>query len=163
MENKRGFLLAEETLKIVIALICIVFLAYFLIALYFGGINEVDFQQAKKTLIDSSESVKKTVDGLDEGQMKTMFLANPIGWRFLSFTKNPRPKSCAGNCLCICRKTNEVTDYFTKQSAKCDEKQSGICFTQQNLEQRDFNIEMKKDLTKISIKKINGKISIIEQ
>jgi len=160
--KKRGFLLAEETLKMVIALISITFLIYFLVTLYFGRANEADFQQAKQTLIDSSQSVKKTIDGLNEGQTRTMTLANPIGWRFLSFTQDPKPNSCAGsNCLCICKKP--LVSYFTEQAQKCDDKESGICFANGNLEQKDFNIEIRKDLTKISIKKINGKISINEQ
>ena len=162
--GKRGFLLAEETLKMVIALICLTFLIYFLVTLYFGRIGEANFQQAKQTLINSSESVKKTIDSLGEGQTRTMPLVNPIGWRFLSFTQDPRPNSCAGkNCLCICKKPTTGIDYFKEQSEKCDEKVSGICFANDNLERKNFDIEIKKDLTKISIKKINGQISITGQ
>ncbi|MEK6760331.1 MAG: hypothetical protein AABX93_00220 [Nanoarchaeota archaeon] len=160
--NKKGFLLAEETLKIVIAMICMVLLIYFLVTLYFGRINEVNFEQAKQTLIDSPESVKKAMDGLSDGGSKTMTLANPIGWKFLSFTENPRPSSCAGsNCICICK--TPFISYLTEQAVKCDDKESGICFNNQNIEQKNFNMEIKKDLTKISIKKTNGIISITEQ
>ncbi len=162
INSRRGFLLAEETLKIVIALICMIFLAYFLITLYFGGASETNFEQAKQTLINSSEGLKKIIDGLSEGQTKTTTLANPIGWRLLSFVQGPKPNSCAGNCLCICKKPNKVTDFFTEQPEKCNEKSSGICFTQQNLEQNNFDIEIRKDLTKITIKKLNGKILITE-
>jgi len=162
--NKRGFLLAEETLKIVIAMICMTLLIYFLISLYFGRINETELQQAKQTLLDSSESVKKAIDGLNEGGSKTMTLANPIGWHLLSFNQNPRPNSCAGaNCLCICKKPTTGIDYFKEQFEKCDDKSSGVCFAASNIEKNNFNIEIRKDLTKISIKKTNGIISINEQ
>ena len=162
--NRRGFLLAEETLKIVIALICITLLIYFLVSIYFGRANEIELQQAKQTLTDSSESLKKTMDGLGEGQAKAMTLANPIGWHLLSFNQNPRPNSCAGaNCLCICKKPDKIKDYFKEQFEKCDDKSSGICFAASNIEQSNLDIEIKKDLTKISVKKIKGKISITEQ
>ena len=41
-KNKGGFLLAEETLKIVIALIALTFLIYFLMSLYFAKTSEND-------------------------------------------------------------------------------------------------------------------------
>ena len=49
-KNKKGFLLAEETLKIILALICIVFLVYFLVYLYFSNVDSKKLEQAKSSL-----------------------------------------------------------------------------------------------------------------
>ena len=38
--NRKGFLLAEETLKIILALIAITFLVYFLVSLYMFGVEK---------------------------------------------------------------------------------------------------------------------------
>src|SRR3989338_4460161 len=48
--EKRGFLLAEETLKIIIAVISIGFLIYFLAALYFASRDAEKLEQAGASL-----------------------------------------------------------------------------------------------------------------
>ena len=50
MKNKKGFLLAEETLKIIIAVIAIGFLVYFLVSLYFSAKASKETEQAEETL-----------------------------------------------------------------------------------------------------------------
>ncbi len=158
--NKNGFLLAEETLKIVLAFIALTFLVYFLTSLYFAKINEVDFGKAKQTLIDSPEGLEKTFQNLQEGKTRQFIIQDPVGWHLFSFIGNDKPNSCAGkNCLCICKKT--VSSYLTSQTEKCDEKNSGVCMVAANLES-SVDIEILKDLkTVIFIKKVNNKISIV--
>jgi len=100
--NKKGFLLAEETLKIIIAVISIVFLVYFLTSLYFAKAGEQERKEAEATLISSPESLKATITNLNEGETQNFSLANPDGWSLFGFV-DKKPNSCAGqNCLCIC-------------------------------------------------------------
>ena len=120
--NKKGFLLAEETLKIIIALISLGFLVYFLGALYFANQDSKELEQAKASL---EFLVKEINDGRKE---VTIFNPSPsfdnfgvvIGaWDLISFSSGKTmPNSCSNlkwnSCLCICK---EVDD--------CDEK--GIC------------------------------------
>ena len=61
--NKKGFLLAEETLKIIIALISLGFLVYFLGALYFANQDSKELEQAKASL---EFLVKEINDGRKE-------------------------------------------------------------------------------------------------
>ena len=58
MRNRRGFLLAGETLKIIIAVICIGFLVYFLISLYLTSKNSKDLEFAKESLNYLSDEIE---------------------------------------------------------------------------------------------------------
>jgi hypothetical protein len=118
--NKKGFLLAEETLKIVIALISIGFLVYFLVALYISNQNAKDLEFAKASLehlITEANSGSLVVD-----------IYNPEKWTISSWSAEDIPLSCSNigweNCLCICKGENAET---------CDEK--GTCL------ESDFKIE----------------------
>jgi len=158
--NKNGFLLAEETLKIIIAFIALTFLVYFLTSLYFAKVNEVDFGKAKQILIDSPESLANTFQNLIEGKTRQFILQDPVGWHLFSFIGNDKPNSCSGkNCLCICN--TPLSTYFTPQIEECDKKNSGVCTVVTSLES-NVDIKILKDLkTTIFIKKVNDKISIV--
>ena len=125
MKNKKGKLLVSETLKIVIAVICIGFLIYFLTSLYLGNKSSQDLEFAK-------ESSQHLTEGLNSNLNK-IEIYNPKGWVIGSWphyfstwtllgkkTEEGMPKSCSifgwSNCVCICPKDNPD---------KCDEK--GIC------------------------------------
>jgi len=65
--NKKGFLLAEETLKIVVAVISITFLIYFLTSLYFARIDGENLRKAEAVLKGNSEgSIKTAIENLDK-------------------------------------------------------------------------------------------------
>ncbi len=156
IHQKKGFLLAEETLKMVVAVIAITFLIYFLVSFYFGRVNEIEFEKAKRNLIDSGESIKKTMENLGENEKREFVLDSPDKWLLLSFTSELKPNSCAGkNCLCICEKS-----VIRKQAEVCDKPNEGICAVVENLRQGDASIQIKTSLTKISISKINNEIII---
>lgn len=159
--NKRAFLLAEETLKIVIALISISFLVYFLSALYFAGQTSKDLEQAEKTIERIDEIFKNLLEGESESQD-----ISPQGWSLFSFTEE-KPNSCSGkNCLCLCDEVLVDSGLFGlisgRQANECSEK--GACLVSSDFEK--FNeIEIKdadEGLTQISIKKQNNKIIISE-
>ena len=54
--DKKGFLLGEETLKIIVAVVCLGFLVYFLSALYFSNANSKEKIQAEETIYRISEN-----------------------------------------------------------------------------------------------------------
>ncbi len=101
-KNRNGFLLAEETLKIILAVISIGFLVYFLSALYFANQNSKDLEQAKASL-------KHLVDGINSGSNK-IEIYNPSssaivpgGWILISFPLegNIFPDKCNDKKWCI--------------------------------------------------------------
>ena len=100
IKRKKGLLLAEETLKIVIAVIAIGFLVYFLVSLYFSAKATKELEQAESSLnfiLGEAAAGRTTVD-----------IYNPKNWWLLS-----------GNGeLCICKDA----DY-----GSCIEK--GVCET----------------------------------
>src|SRR3989339_357732 len=95
--NNRGFLLAEETLKILLALISISFLIYFLTALYFSG-------QDSKKLEFAKSSLEFLMDEINLGS-QSVEVYNPEGWVIVSWS-NEMPLSCSNlgykSCICIC-------------------------------------------------------------
>lgn len=131
MKNKNGFLLAEQTLKIIIALISISFLIYFLTALYFTNQSSRNLEFAKATL-------KHLVNGINSGD-KEIIIYNPKDWVIASWPhdvkksrifyndviKGDTPQFCLDNgwnkCICIC-KDNLI---FNLEGKDCDN--NGIC------------------------------------
>ncbi len=100
MKNKKGFLLAEETLKMIIAVISIGILAYLLFSLYNAEGSSQDEQFAEATL---ERLITEILNGAEE-----VAVYNPEDW-ILDENKE-------GGKLCICHKLNQ---------GYCEEK--GIC------------------------------------
>ncbi|MEK6840884.1 MAG: hypothetical protein AABX79_02935 [Nanoarchaeota archaeon] len=116
MKNKKGFLLAEETLKLVVAVIALGFLVYLLVALYLSTNKSQELEQAKSSLnflVSEINSGKERVD-----------IYNPKGWWIGAWPHNFKatdplnpnkierrlPGSCSNlgweNCICICEEDN---------------------------------------------------------
>jgi hypothetical protein len=116
---KRGFLLAEETLKIILAVIAISFLAYFLISLYLSN-------QDSKNLEFAKASLAHIVEEINSGKTEVE-IYNPKGWHISSWEEGT-PLSCSNigldSCLCICD---------GKNAEDCDDK--GTCL------ESEFSIE----------------------
>jgi len=153
MKNKNAFLLAEETVKIIIAVIAISFLAYFLISLYLTNKTEKDLKFAEASLEHLIEEINAEVPEVE--------IYNPEEWDLVSWPYGKiLPVSCKNmgweNCLCICNALN-IGDYaislipsisvYQKTSDKCDK--SGFCLEVQdefivrgeNGKQRPINIK----------------------
>lgn len=159
--NKRGFLLAEETLKIVVAVIVIVFLVYFLVSIYMAKVNGDNLIQATSLLTDSEESFSVIFDNLEDGGSITKDVLEPRGWYLFGFTGDElKPNSCAGkNCLCICNDVLWEGFKGDAQQKKCDEK--GVCLIEESL--GDFeDIKITGDLQIIQISKTGGRIYLSE-
>ena len=121
--NKNGFLLAEETLKLIISVIAIGFLAYLLFSLYQANKDSKDLELAKDSLNFLMNGIKT--------ENKSVDIYNPDGWwlNVLPRTEtlsNGRqliyliPKTCSNlgltSCICLCSENTPKN---------CDEK--GIC------------------------------------
>jgi len=134
MKNKNGFLLAEETLKIIIAVICLGFLAYFLVSIYMNSKTEEKLELAKASLGYLVEEINARHDNVE--------IYNPKGWVIVSWAKGNMPNSCSNlgweNCLCICENVgffkkgfNFIKKIFVKKDdlerfiKKCDN--TGYC------------------------------------
>jgi hypothetical protein len=140
MKNKKGFLLGEETLKIVIAVICLIFLVFLLAKLYYNYNKDEDLELAKASLehlIDEINAGSESVEIYNPSSSPYF----PGGWILISFPFEDSgwPKSCSNsgwkNCLCICNEApNTIKD--SGFAVDCDNK--GICL------ENDFIIQNKK-------------------
>jgi len=103
-KDKRGFLLGEETLKIIIAVICILFLIYFLTSLYFANKKTGKLEQAQDSLEFIIENIRAENTEID--------IFNPTGWYIFAWpvlsedNEILKPDLCSNagwdNCVCIC-------------------------------------------------------------
>lgn len=125
--NRKGFLLGEETIKIIIAIICLVALVYFLISLYMAN-KDKDLELAKASL-------EKLVNDANAGKTETE-IYNPKGWgivSFLSSQKEDLPEFCKNkgwnNCICICNFPGRSVKTFL---TACNTK--GVC------QESDFSV-----------------------
>jgi len=157
IKNKRGFLLAEETLKILVGVICLVFLISIAVAIYNSNTSAKKIEDAGEVLL----RVETIVSSLEEGAIERQDIPNPKGWHLYSFIGEEKPNSCLGdNCLCIC--SDSLIEVIKSQAKKCDKK--GACLVMPNLATADLDLKIigEKESLFIGIKKQNGKILIGE-
>ncbi|OGJ12134.1 hypothetical protein A3K62_00200 [Candidatus Pacearchaeota archaeon RBG_16_35_8] len=98
-KTRQAIFLAEETLKIVLAVIVIGFLIYFLVSLYFANSADEDLKFAEESLNFLVQQMNAKVEEVQ--------IYNPKGWSILSWPyADMKPASCTDlgweNCLCIC-------------------------------------------------------------
>jgi len=151
-KNKKGMLLASETLKIILAVISIGFLVYLLAAIYFNSGDTKKLEQAEGTM----ERIENILERFDESNFsgENVNEINPSGWKVFAFVEDEtKPNSCSGeNCLCICE--NVVLDYLDRQVKRCDDL--GVCTIIPNLmEFEDIKIGKASEPTSLFIGK-NG-------
>ncbi|MBR9701423.1 hypothetical protein GOV13_00710 [Candidatus Pacearchaeota archaeon] len=143
MKSRKGFLLAEEALKLVIALIAIGVLIYFLISLYLSYSTNKNLEFAKASLV---HMIAKHEEGVTE-----VDIYNPYGWKISSWSFGNLPNSCTNlgweNCLCICPEK-----WRKGEIEECDKH--GYCL-KSNLEVITDGIEIKGNPLKL---KIEGKV-----
>ena len=137
-------LLTEQTLKIVIAVICIGFLVGFLVSLYFNSTKSQNLEFAESSLNFLVKEIKAGQTSVE--------IYNPKGWTISSWPFEKKiPNLCSNrgweNCICICE-TPLLGDFVET----CDKK--GICL------ENDFEVE---DKIKIEILEINYEQGIINK
>ena len=159
MKNKYGFLLGEETLKIIIAVICIGFLVFLLTSLYFSLSGKQDSKYAEGSLNLVSDEIKRINAG-GEINPAGIQIPNPSGWYLFGFVgEDKKPNLCSGkNCVCICK--NLLINIFDRQLKSCDSE--GICSTVSNLNSFP-KIKIGADGTWVSIQKLNNLIEIAKK
>ena len=163
MKNKKGILLASETLKIVLSVIGIVLLLYLLFALYTSGSDNENFKKAEATI----DLISKTIDKLklDPSYAGNISQITPIGWSIFSFVQNDvKPNPCSGqDCLCIC---DSVYEYWgiteNRQEKECSK--DGVCLIVENLKKfQEISIDKNGGaFTSIDIRKIGKWIEVVE-
>jgi len=165
-KNKRGFLLAEETLKIIVAVICIIFLAYILVAIYNSHSADKKIEQAKQVFYGTGEGevpgIEAIISSLGEGESASKDIIEPQGWHLYSFVGEEKPNFCLNQkCLCICE--NSLIEQLNSQAKKCDEK--GACLTIPSLAiaEIDLKINGARNALFIEVKKQNGRIFVEEE
>jgi len=98
--NKKGFLLAEETLKIIISVIAITFLIYFLVSLYNVNKDSNDLELAQASLDHLLEEINVKSPEVE--------IYNPKGWSLVSWLGEGGDLRACSNfgweeCICICQ------------------------------------------------------------
>ncbi|MEX0920825.1 MAG: hypothetical protein WDZ62_01020 [Candidatus Pacearchaeota archaeon] len=98
IKTKKGFLLAEETLKMILAVIAIGFLAFLLFSLYNSGKESRDLQFATESLDFLMGEIER-----ENGNVEIL---NPKGWVIISWPHEEiKPNSCSNlgweKCICI--------------------------------------------------------------
>ena len=155
--KKRGMLLTEEVLKMVIAVIGLVLLSYFLVSFFYSDVKAKKQKEAIATIEEISLIISNI--GTSQGNVTAL---QPQRWTLFSFIgEEKKPNQCSGqNCICICNKV--VGDIFDRQIKKCTKE--GACLMISNLEGfEDIKIEpYSKEIVNINIQEVNGKIQIIK-
>jgi len=131
IKGKSGFLLAEETIKIIIALICLVFLIYVLTSIYYSNKNSKDLKLAQASLdhlvleVDAGETEVELYNPITNG-------IAPFRTHWYAFTWSNNgvfPNSCSTlgweRCVCICGFKSFSGFTLKRASETCDDR--GVC------------------------------------
>jgi hypothetical protein len=175
MKNKNAFLLAEATLKIVIALIALLILVGFLGSLYYNNAKNKDLETAKATLGSLDKWLGEGMGGED---LEVRGPAAIKKWYISSWPYGDiRPKTCSNlgweSCICICKNAGkhllDMVSVTPKGMANdCDGL--GVCIESSDKiivgteeDQRPINIVVSKNKL-MKLKKINqeDRIKIIK-
>ena len=157
--KKKGSFLAEETLKLIVALLVISLLSYFLISLYFAKMDNQNLKKAKATV----DHLSTILESLSTSSTIETPLLNPSGWYLFSFIKGEQePLACEEtSCICLCKKKIHI---FSSDIPSKDCSDKGVCEVVKNIKKfNPIKIKDSKDgLTEINIIK-KGSIVIINE
>ncbi|MEK6859230.1 MAG: hypothetical protein AABX54_00295 [Nanoarchaeota archaeon] len=103
LKNKKAEgILESETLRVVIAVMCILLLVVLAYKLYGLFTKKTDVEQAKETL----EQIVSKMNGLKEGGKDEFLVVSPKNWVLMSDKEQ----------VCICSFENEGTDFFRSEN-----------------------------------------------
>jgi hypothetical protein len=122
--NKKGFLLAEEVMKMILAVIAIGLLAYLLISLY--GVSK-----DSKNLEFAKASLDHLISEIEDNRATSVQIPNPKKWKISSWSSSgdlPLLCSNAGwnSCICVCK--DKITS--SNELKECDS--AGACLENSN-------------------------------
>jgi hypothetical protein len=154
-------ILPEETIKLIIAVICIAALIYLLVLIYFSATGNQS-KKAAEAIVNGNNGIASEIRRINVGGFDnpSFLVPNPSGWWIFSFVgQDIKPNTCAGsNCLCVCEKLLVgIFSVDSRQAQRCDDK--GSCVAVWNLKKFD-PIEIKGAGIFVSIKNVNGQIEI---
>jgi type II secretory pathway pseudopilin PulG len=160
LNDKKGFLLGEETIKVVIAVICIAFLIFLLFSVYLSFSGS---QQNKEAEASMKDIFVKEIQRINSGgavNSNGILIPNPAGWYIFSFTgEDKKPNLCSQtNCICICQ--NILLNIFDRQIKSCDDK--GSCYVLSSIEKFE-KIKIENSGTFVSVQKINNFMDIAKK
>ena len=162
MNKKASMLLPEETIKIIVAALCIGFLAFILISIYLSvtGENNKIYAEASVKNVISPEIT--SINNGEPFKSQGIPVPNPNGWFIFSFVGTElKPDLCTGqNCLCICEDVTYIGNWAKRLAKKCDDK--GSCVVVSNLKKFD-KILIGRGGVGILIKKVNNEIEITKK
>jgi len=145
--NRNGFLLAEETLKMIIAVVALVVLVGLLVKVYYNNQDSKELELAKSSL----EKLEKAIgDNLIEVQ-----IFNPDGWSFSTWPNDGEiPDVCSNmkweKCICLCEAP--IIKFSTNYLDNCNDGKTGICFENE----KDLGIpSLHIEIDGITVLKIN--------
>jgi len=163
--KKRGDILPEETLNIIVSLLCILLLLGLLAAIYFSNVKS-------KKLAEASDTLERISLNIDRISVNSLFIGEeydikPFGWTIFSYAdESLKPNQCSYQpCLCICDKVNYDSLPFDivkdRQVKECSN--DGVCLIIENLNEFD-EISITKgsgSFTSIRIEEeVSGKIGV---
>lgn len=102
MKNKKAIVL-PETLKLIIAILCIVLLIYLAVSIYGLFNNKTALEQAKGSMAQMSLKLDK-IEKYSENSTEFL-LESPAKWYLISFPYKDgveTPSQCKRYCICIC-------------------------------------------------------------
>jgi hypothetical protein len=115
--NKKGDLLPEETAKIIIAVVCVVFLIILAYVLYSLFTSRARIEQARANLAE----IENKMATLKVGESVNESILSPAGYILTSWPANSGmlPKFCADRrwdqCFCFCEYGGKENEYFGKK------------------------------------------------
>jgi hypothetical protein len=99
MRSKRGFLLGEYTLKVIVSVICLLLLFYLLFRMYSSYMDAKNLDMAKATLNELEGKMNLAKDSVTVQEFALLNPKVPLGY----WKKGEKaPLGCLGNCLCFC-------------------------------------------------------------
>lgn len=144
--NGKKAILLPETLRIIIAVLCIFLLVYLAINLYGIFTRSSELEQAKATL----EGIIGKANALEDGESVEYLITGPEKWILLSYSSDNSQGLCTKNCACICPNFG-LTDNINHIEV-C--RKQGVCLNLIN-----FNSTLVQDQTDAISKTNVGKIS----
>lgn len=140
-KNKKGFLLGELSLKLIIAVLCILILITLGVKLFgmFSKQNDVKQAENNLKLIEEKIAYLNSPDYTQDFLYVIIFPPEKTGWFITSFGQGHFPsKQCNSKnfktCLCMCKEDSTI-------QAECISLTACVGFEQEILTEREFKIE----------------------
>jgi len=182
MKNKKAILM-PETLKIIIAVMCLLLLAYLSINLYGVFAGDRELEKVK----NYANELEEIIEGIKEGESDELMILGLNDWAITGWPFDPgifsgekMPEECIRNkwnkCICFCGNWDSwdnsySVERFNRGEYKnlCDEK--GVCFdtsgfnklivdSNKDSKDNDNPISFKKSVVNVIVKLENNELRI---